>query len=212
MVDPHFQNHLHELGFILNSIKGSSYLGIFFFSMFISYLIPLPEVVLLLLIGFLAKTADFSLPVVIIVSFIGTLFGDNVLYRLSFFGNKFVERFNHKMRAHKLIKYEHLVVDNVGKTIFFLRFITGVRFSGPVIAGTLGVSWRKFFFYNAIATFVHGVLFILIGFYTHRKIVWLITEVEIIRNILFFSSVFIVALLVSFFGKDDKFKNAKSIS
>ncbi len=204
MIDPHFQNHLHALGFVLNIIKDNSYLGIFLFSIIVSFIIPIPEVVLLILIGFLAKTAGLSLPVAILVSFLGTLLGDNILYRLSFFGNKHVERFNRKMRANKLIRYENLVVDNIGRTIFFLRFITGVRFFGPVIAGTLGVGWRNFFFYNAIATFLHSTFFILLGFYTHRKIIVLVTQVEIVRNVLFFSSFFIVAILVRFFGKNKK--------
>lgn len=201
MFDPHFQNQFHEIGFILNSIRGGSYFGIFLFSMFVSYVIPLPEAVLLILIGFLAKTAGFDLPTAILVSTAGVIIGDNVLYRLSFFGNKYVERFNRKMRANKLIQYENLVADNIGKSIFFLRFVAGVRFFGPVISGTLGVRWRKFFFYNGLATALHSVVFILLGFYAHKKIVPLIVEVEIVKNILLFSSVFIVAILLRIFSK-----------
>jgi membrane protein DedA with SNARE-associated domain len=200
-MDPNFQNQFREFGFILNSIRGGSYAGIFLFSMFVSYVIPLPEVVLLLLIGFLAKTAGFDLATATLVSIIGVIIGDNVLYRLSFFGNKYVERFNQKMRANKLIQYEHLVADNIGKTIFFLRFVTGVRFFGPVISGTLGVRWRKFFLYNSLATALHGAIFILLGFYAHKKIIPLIVEVEIVKNILLFSSVFIVAILLRIFSK-----------
>lgn len=201
MFDPHFQNNFHELGFVTNSIKGGSYFGIFFFSMFVSYLIPLPEVVLLLLIGFVARAAGFNLPTVILVSALGAIIGDNLVYRLSFFGNSYVERFNKKMRAHKLIKYEHLVADNIGKTIFFLRFVTGVRFFGPVIAGTLGIKWKDFFFYNGIATTLRAIAFILLAFYWQRKMIPLVAEVEIIHNVLLFSSVFIVAGLLRFFSK-----------
>ena len=201
VVDPHFQNNFRELGFILNSIRGGSYIGIFLLSMFVSYIFPLPEVVLLLLIGFLAKGAGFDLGTAITVSIAGTIIGDNILYRLSFFGNKYVERFNRKMRAHKLIQYEHLVADNIGKTIFFLRFITGVRFFGPVISGTLGTKWKKFFLYNSSATILHSALFVLLGFYSHRRIITLIAEVEVVRNILLFSSVLIVGVLLRIFSK-----------
>ena len=201
MIDPHFQNHFREFGFILDSIRGGSYLGIFFLSMVVSFIIPLPEVVLLLLIGFLAKNAGNDLSIAILVSILGTIIGDNVLYRLSFFGNAYVERFNKKMRAHKLMQYEHLVADNIGKTIFFLRFITGVRFFGPVISGSLGVNWKKFFLYNSSATILHSMLFILLGFLSHRKIIAIITEVEIVRNVLFFSSVLIVGFLLRVFSK-----------
>jgi membrane protein DedA with SNARE-associated domain len=201
MIDPHIQNNFREIGFIFESIKSGSYLGIFFLSMVVSFIVPLPEVVLLLVIGFLARVAGFDLFAVILVSAMGTIIGDNALYRLSFFGNKFVERFNRKMRAHKLMQYEHLVVDNIGKTIFFLRFITGVRFFGPVISGSLAVPWKKFFWFNGGATILHSIFFILLGFYVHGKIITLIAEVEVVRNILFFSSVLIVGFLVNFFSK-----------
>jgi len=201
MFDPHLQNNFREFGFIADSIRGDSYAGIFFLSMLVSYVLPLPEAVLLILIGFVAKNTGIDLRLALASSIAGTVVGDNILYRLSFFGNKYVERWSRKMRANKLIKYEHLVIDNVGKTIFFLRLITGVRFFGPVISGTLGASWKKFFFYNAAASALHGAIFILLGFYWRSKIIILITEVEVVRNILLFSSVFIVAALVRFFSR-----------
>lgn len=204
MFDPHFQNHLHNIGYIANSLKGGSYFGMFLISILVGYVIPLPEVVLLLLVGFLARTAGFNLPLVIVVVGLGGIIGDNILYRLSFFGNKYVKRFNDKMRAHKLIQYEYLVRDNIGKTILFLRLVTGVRFFGPVISGTLGVKWRKFFMYNALATFLRAAIFILLAFFYHRKIVALIAEVEIGYNVLLFSSVLIVGILIRIFSQKTK--------
>lgn len=201
MLDPSFQEHFKELGFIFDSIKSGSLVGIFLISIFVSYILPLPEAVALLLIGFLAKGANLDLGSVLMISVAGTIIGDNVLYRLSFFGNKHIQRFNEKMRANKLIKYENSVLDNLGKAIFFLRFITGVRFFGPVISGTLGARWKKFFFYNSIATFLHSVFFVLLGFYGHRKIIAIIAEVEIIRNVMLLSSFLIIGFLIKIFSK-----------
>lgn len=204
MLDPSFQGHFKEFGFILESVRGGSLFGIFFVSMFVSYVLPLPEAVALLLIGFLAKGAGLDLASVVMVSVAGTIIGDNILYRLSFFGNKHIQRFNEKMRANKLIRYENLVLDNLGKTIFFLRFVTGVRFFGPVISGTLGAKWKKFFFYSSIATVLHSVFFILLGFHVHRKIIAVIAEVEIIRNVMLFSSFLIVGFLIRVFSKSNR--------
>ncbi|NTW27642.1 MAG: hypothetical protein HGA36_04915 [Candidatus Moranbacteria bacterium] len=201
MFDPQFQNHAREFGFIFDLLKENSYLGFFLFSIFVSYLIPIPEAVLLILFGFLAKAAGYDLEVVLLVSIAGTIIGDNILYRLSFFGNKYVERFNRKMRAHKLIQYEQLAAEHIGKAILFLRLITGVRFFGPVIAGTLGTRWKKFFFFSSVATILHSTGFILLGFHSHRKLIALIAEVEIVRNVLFFSSVLIVGILIKIFAK-----------
>jgi membrane protein DedA with SNARE-associated domain len=201
MIDPHFQNHLREIGFLVNSIKGGSYVGIFLLSIIIAYLIPLSETMVLILFGYVAGTANLNLAYVILLSISGGIIGDNIIYRLSFFGNKYIERFNQKMRQHKLIQYEHLVADNIGKTIYFLRLITGVRFFGPVISGTLGVRWKKFFFHDCGATFLHATFFVWLGYRYHHKIIVLLAETEIIKSILLFSSVFIVGLLVSVFSK-----------
>lgn len=201
MFDPNFQNHFHDVGYVLKSLEGSSYFGIFLISLVVSYVFPLPEAVALMLVGFATRVAGFDLTLAIASSIVGTTIGDNVLYRLSFFGNKHVERFNRKLRKNKLIQYENLVVDNIGKSIFFLRFIVGVRFFGPVISGTLGVKWKKFFFYNVIANIFNGLLFILLGYFVHRKIISTITEVEIIKNILLFSSVVIAGFLLKVFSR-----------
>jgi membrane-associated protein len=207
MFDPHFQNHLHNIGYIANSLKGGSYFGMFLISILVGYVIPLPEVVLLLLVGFLVRTAGFNLPLVIVIVTLGGIIGDNILYRLSFFGNKYAKRFNDKMRSHKLIQYEYLVKDNIGKTILFLRLISGVRFFGPVVSGTLGVKWKNFFMYNAIATFLRGAIFIILAYNYHKKIVSLIAEVEIMYNVLLFSSVLIIGILIKIFSSKSNKKS-----
>lgn len=201
MIDPGFQNHLGDIGFALNSIKETSFLGIFFFSIIVSYIVPLPEVVLLILIGHVAKNSGIDIFWSAIANILGTIVGDNFLFHLSLIGSKHVERFNRKMRANKLIQYEHLVADNIGKTIYFLRFVTGVRFFGPMISGTLGIKWSKFFIHNAGATIVNSILFIGLGYFYRHKIYFLIGEVEVIKNILLFSSFLIVGFLIRIFSK-----------
>ena len=204
MIGPNFQNHMHEVGFVMQMIRDNFYLGIFLLSIFVSYIIPMPEAIFLVFIGYLANIMGFDVGYVIMVSFAGAIIGDNVLYRLSYFGNKYVQHFNQKMRANKLIKYENLVIDNIGKAIYFLRLITGLRFLGPVVSGTLGARWRKFFPINFGATLLHTTFFITLGYVYHRRIFLMMTEVEIIKTTLLFSSVFIVGFLVHVFMKKEK--------
>ncbi|EKE12115.1 MAG: hypothetical protein ACD_14C00011G0001 [uncultured bacterium] len=199
MINPGF--NFNDFGALIDSVKSGSYMGIFLLSIILSYIVPLPEAVALLLFGFLGATTDLNIFVVFSIVFLGIVIGDNILYRLSYFGNAWVERFNLKMRKNKLIKYENLVVDNINKTIYFLRLVAGVRFFGPVIAGTLGVSWRNFFIANFGATLINTAFFIALGYYFHGKIVPLIAEVEIARNMLLFSSAVIVGFLLNVFRK-----------
>ena len=208
MIDPGFQNHFHEMGFLVNSIKGGSYFGIFLFSLLAGYLIPLPEVVVLMIIGFVAKTTGIDPLLVSFLSISGAILGDNVVYWLSFSGHKSVDRFLHKMRKHKLIQYEHLVADNAGKTIFFLRLITGVRFLGPVVCGSVGIKWKEFFTFNLAATFIHSAIFLAFGWFFYKRIFLTIAEVEIVKNIVLFSSTIILGIFlgVSSAGKKSELK------
>ncbi|EKD58692.1 MAG: hypothetical protein ACD_56C00069G0006 [uncultured bacterium] len=201
MIDPSFHENFREVGFIMSSVKNGSYFAIFALSILVSFVIPLPEAVALLLFGFIGATSQLDIQTIFAVAFLGSIVGDNGLYRLSFAGNAWVERFNRKMRRHKLIKYENLVVGNINKTIYFLRLITGVRFFGPMIAGTLGIGWRKFFLANFGATFINVAIFVSLGYYLHQNILSLIAEVEIVRNLLLFSSAVIVGFLLNIFSR-----------
>jgi membrane protein DedA with SNARE-associated domain len=210
MIHPLFQNHLHEVGLLVHSIRSGSYAGIFLLSIIVAYIIPLPEAIVLVLFGYVAKTANLNLTYVLLISAAGGIIGDNIMYRLGFFGNKYIEKFNLKMRKSKLIQYEYLVANNIGKTIYFLRFIAGVRFFGPLISGTLGIRWKKFFLFNSSATFIHNALFILIGYFYYRRILVTLTEVEIVKEILLFSSAFIVGILISIFARKNREKHDMS--
>lgn len=203
MVDPDFQSHLHEIGFVMHLIRENFYFGIFILSIFVSYIVPLPEAILLVFFGYLANVMGVNVASVILICAAGVTIGDNAVYRLSYFGNKYVEHFNQKMRASKLIKYENLVVANIGKAIYFLRFFT-FRFFGPVISGTLGVRWRHFLPLNFSATLLHTTFFVMLGYMCRHNILLLMTEVEIIKTAMLFSSVFIVGFWVHIFLKKEK--------
>lgn len=199
-----FQHHFQDVGPLFHFIRNGSYFGIFFLSIITSYVLPVPEAIFLLMVGYVARVTGMNIAGVLVISSAGIIVGDNILYRLSFFGNKYVEKFNHKMRKHKLIKYEHLVTDNVAFSIYFLKFVAGVRFFGPVILGSLRASWKKFFVHNVIASILHTTVLVLLGYYFHGKILATMAGVEIFKNAMLFLSAVIVGSLIAFFEKRKK--------
>ncbi len=201
MITPDFHHHFQDISPAVHFIRNGSYFGIFLLSIVASYIFPIPEAIFLLLVGYVAKITGMNLIGVIALSTSGIIIGDNILYRLSFFGNKYVERFNRKMRKHKLIQYEHLVTDNVEFSVYFLKFVAGVRFFGPVILGSLRASRKKFVMHNAVASLLHTALLIILGYYFHKKIVTTIAGVEIFKNVLLFSSAVIVGFIISLAAK-----------
>lgn len=192
-------------GFVFSSqaidtiAQSASYFGLGFFVTFAGYLIPIPEEMALLIVGYISAITEIKLHLAIMLSCVGVIIGDNLLYFLSYRGSKYIDWFKKRMYKNKLIQYEHIMHEHIGKTIFFIRFIVGVRFFGPVLAGTLRVRWRKFFFINAAASMIHVAFFEILGYYFHKSFLALVTQVEIIRHVLFFSSVALFGLLVTLF-------------
>lgn len=184
----------------INTIAQSmSYLGLFFFAALAGYIIPIPEEMALLIIGYVSALGPIKLHWAVALSCIAVIIGDNVLYFLSLKGSRYIEWLKKRMRKNKLIQYEHIMHEHIGKTIFFIRFIVGVRFFGPVLAGTLKVRWRRFFFINAAASIIHVIFFEGLGYHFHKSFLVLVTQVEIVRHVLFFFSVALFGLVVTFF-------------
>lgn len=195
--------HNFDIHPIVSFLKSNSYLGVFILTLFGGYLIPAPEAVLLMLAGYVASFGFVDLGWVLMVCVVGGILGDSLLFGLSYSGSKYVERFRHRVKKSKLEKYEHYVADHIGKAIFFLRFIVGVRFFAPVVAGSLRVSWRRFLFYEALAATINAVLFVGLGYLFRRHILVALTTVEVIKNILFLCSAVIISVIIGYVAKKE---------
>lgn len=76
-----------------------------------------------------------------------------------------------------LFKHQHLVntknyYDKHGPmTIFVARFIPFVRTFAPIVAGTVGMDYRKFMVYNIAGSFVWSITMVLAGHYLNRFLI-----------------------------------------
>jgi membrane protein DedA with SNARE-associated domain len=117
------------------------------------------------LIGLLGEDAGLPLP------------GETVLMFASFVANK-----NSGLQLHwarKLLHLDDIDIDAArdlihrhgGRTIFFSRFIFGLRTIAGPVAGSLGMKWKRFVKYNAAgaATWVCTITFIGYGFANEFK-------------------------------------------
>lgn len=106
--------------------------------------------------GFFAHEGYLSLPKIILVSFIGTLFADQALYFVGrHYGNPFIDRFpSFKPRAEKafqlLRRYDNIF-------ILSFRFIYGIRIISPVVIGASGIGVKRFMFLNLLAAIIWSV-------------------------------------------------------
>ena len=185
---------------IIDYAQKFSYLGIFALIVLSGYIVPIPEEVLLLTAGYLAAYTAINIYLVTVVAVLGVLIGDNFLFWLSHYkGSKIVSRLKKRIRKNELLKYERLMKAHIGKTIFMLRFIVGLRFFGPFLAGSMKTKWKTFQFYNLLAVLIYAPTVVFLGYHFHNKFLVILTELEIVRHILFALVLIALSYLITLF-------------
>ncbi len=187
--------------FIVPYLEHLSYAGIFITLAFLGSFIPLPEEVLLLVVGYIASLGYGEIWIVIAVSLIAGIFGDLLLYFLSRRGNRLLLHFDRSNDKKRIARYETLMQDHGGKTIFSLRLIVGLRIFGPIVAGSTNVPWQKFAFYDLLALAVYFPTLILVGYHFHNSLQEMISDVGILSHLIFFAVVGLVGITISVYSR-----------
>lgn len=143
--------------------------------------IPVPGETAVFVAGFLASEQGnrfvaeehgayrFTLAWVIVVTFLAATLGDNIGYWL---GRRFarprlqVSRRFLFLTPRALERMESYFHRFGTWTIFFARFITGLRVFGAMAAGTAGMPWGRFFLANAAGACTWATVISLIGYYS----------------------------------------------
>ncbi len=166
-------------------VQNLSYLGIFLTVAFSGYAIPIPEEIVLILGGFLAAQHISSLPIVILVSIGGAVFGDSVIFYLSGHGSRFTQKYHSRVESTHLGWYLRHMKNNPWRTIFFSRFIVGMRFFNPLVSGLMKVKWPTFVSASAASAIIYIPIIVFAGFYSHQQINTVIKVARSVRHSLF---------------------------
>lgn len=192
--------------FFINYIEHFSYLGIFVIGATVGYLIPIPEEIFLLLVGYVAGVGIYNIYLATLSAILGVLMGDNILFWLSSYKvSKLVDRLNRRLDKHKIMKYRHLMKEHIGKTIFTLKFIVGLRIFSPFLAGSMKIKWKTFQLYNLLAVLVYVPIIAFLGFHFHNQLALVITGVEVARHLIFLLVLMLLGFLFTIFVTN-KFK------
>jgi membrane protein DedA with SNARE-associated domain len=180
---------------VINQLGALSYGGIWIVSFLSNVVIPIPEELVLLALGYLSGTGAINGFIVIPITISALLVNDIILYSLAKRGSKITSYLYNRFFAKRLEKRGDTWLNmNIGSIIFFSRFLVQLRFIGPFVAGTRHLPLKKFVIYDLLALVVYVPLFTGLGWYFHSRIILIIKEVGIVRNII----LIIVALVLSY--------------
>jgi len=114
--------------------------------------VPVPGETVLLLASFLAYSEhELQLPWIIVVATIAATVGDNLGFALGHYGGRPVlARYQtfFRIRDATIARGEGMFARYGALTIFFARFVFGLRIIAGPLAGVLRMPWRKFGIFN----------------------------------------------------------------
>ena len=135
-----------------------------------SFGIPLPGETALIAFGILASQGHYSIVWVIAVAAAGAIVGDNLGYWVigRWGGRALFERwaFLRRYSERFLPAAERLMRKHGGKTVFFGRFITVLRYTAAWVAGIGRMEWWKFLFWNAAGGIIWATAVGLVAYYS----------------------------------------------
>jgi membrane protein DedA with SNARE-associated domain len=128
---------------------------------------PVPGETMLLAGAALSRSGSLDLGWVIAAAVVGATLGDN----LGFFigrrgGRALVERYGSLlgMSGPRLADFDRFFDRHGAKTVFFARFVTGLRVVGALLAGASRLSWSRFLVFNALGAVVWATTFGVVGY------------------------------------------------
>jgi membrane protein DedA with SNARE-associated domain len=116
--------------------------------------VPLPGETILLMASFLAYSEhDLRLPWIIVVATIAATAGDNLGFALGHYGGRpLLARYQafFRIKDATVARGESLFEKYGSLTVFFARFVFGMRIIAGPLAGVLRMHWRRFAIFNLL--------------------------------------------------------------
>ncbi len=131
--------------------------------------VPVPGETILLFASFLAyDEGELHLPYLILLGIAACTLGDNLGYLIGRRGGRrLLDRYQHifRIRDRTIRRGERLFERHGAVTIFFARFIFGMRIIAGPLAGVLRMPWRQFVIFNFLGATVWVTTISLVGYF-----------------------------------------------
>lgn len=186
-----------ETEIIINTLGALSYGGLFIFFLMVNSLMPFPEEVFILALGYIGSAGLVNMYLAGALAFIGLFISDIVLYSLIRGGNKFLVGWGKNLMGEDFFRHEVFLRKHLKKIVFLTRFFIGIRFLGPFIAGTLKMKRSVFILYDGAALFIFILMLIFIGNYFHAQFEVIISGLNVLKFGIFFILIILFFLFIS---------------
>lgn len=194
--------HFHSILSYIDHIN-LSYKGIFLAIVASGHVIPIPESVMLILLGYVAAMGKMGIWKIFAAAIFTTAIVDLIIYTLMLGGSELITHISKRLNTSLIDRYRTTEEKHLFGLVFASHFIPGWRFANPFIAGITQMPWKKFTLYTIISSIIYAPLFIAIGFFFHTRILPLIATVESIRHILLWLLIIaVVAALAIIYNRE----------
>ncbi|MFH0987998.1 MAG: DedA family protein [Parcubacteria group bacterium] len=194
--------------YLILYLSGLHYLGLFIILAFVGFLIPFPEEIVLLAIGYLAAIGNNVIWYVLAVALLGVFCGDCLIFFLAGHGSRLINFMTGRLAPKKMAKYEALFHKNAPHAIMAMRFIPGLRIISPIMAAAHHVKWQVFIISDIIALFIYVPLYTFIGYFFHQNLALIFSRVMIMRHYVFVATLMVVLIGICLFVRK-RFSNNK---
>ena len=135
--------------------------------------VPVPGETILLLASFLAYSEHaLRLPWIVLVATIAATLGDNLGFAVGYYGGRpLLSRYQafFRIQERTLQRGEGVFARYGAITIFFARFLFGMRIIAGPMAGVLRMPWRKFMVFNFLGAALWATVISGAGFLSKRS-------------------------------------------
>lgn len=191
------------VGFLLSTIKGLGYLGIFIGMAIESTIIPLPSEVILIPAGVLIANGEMSFFPVFFAGVFGSLIGAIINYFLALYlGRKSVDFLISKYGKILFVNKEEIKHTEVffnkhgGITTFLGRLIPGTRHLISLPAGFSRMNFSKFCLFTILGAGIWSAILIYIGYFFGDNSTWVSNNMNLVTwGILIFALIVIVGYI-----------------
>jgi membrane protein DedA with SNARE-associated domain len=164
-----------------------------------SFGVPLPGETALIAFGVLAAQGHYSIALVIAIAAAAAIIGDNLGYWLigRVGGRALFRRWRwlNQYSDRVLPRAEALMQRHGGKTVFFGRFVSILRYTVAWVAGLSRMQWSRFLFWNAAGGIVWAAAVGLTAYYAGQA-----AADAIARYGLYAAAIVIVVVIVGWLG------------